>query len=101
MQHILVHIDAGLGPIGAWGFTGETLTHFYPESLDLAISSRAREAMAQRDPSTSVPDWFAYLSEHRNSLVDQYETLAIDKPVALPFILAEFRRSWNTNAESA
>lgn len=100
MQHVLVHIDSGLGPIGAWSYNDSHLVHFYPDSLDLAISSRAREAMAGRDPSISIPDWFAYLSAHANYL-DEFETLEVHKPLSLPTILAEFRRAWKADADSA
>ncbi len=51
MQHVMVHVDTDLGPIGAWSYRSDldTIRQFYPESLDLAISGRARQLMAARD----------------------------------------------------
>lgn len=97
MQQVLVHIDAGLGPIGAWSFNEGHLKHFYPESLDTSISARAREAMAGRTIDTSVPEWFAFLAEQDPTMLDAYEAFTLDQPVELPKILAEYRRQWNAN----
>lgn len=97
VQQVLVHIDAGLGPIGAWSYNDGHLVHFYPESLDTSISARAREAMACRDLDVSVPEWFALLAGQDPTMLDAYEAFQIDKPVALPTILAEYRRQWNAN----
>lgn len=95
MQQVLVHIDAGLGPIGAWSFHDGYLVHFYPESLDVSIPARAREAMALRDLDVPVGDWFAFLASQDPTVDDDYEAFEIDQPVALPTILAEFRRQWS------
>jgi hypothetical protein len=97
VQQVLVHIDAGLGPIGAWSFNDGHLVHFYPESLDTSIPARAREAMASRDLDVSVPDWFALLADQDPTMLDAYEAFTVDIPVALPTILAEYRRQWNAN----
>jgi hypothetical protein len=100
MQHVLVHIDKGLGPIGAWSYNDGALVHFYPESLDVQIPARARQAMADRDLTISVPDWFAFITGHYTNALDEFETIAIDKPLSLPTILAEFRRTWSADAET-
>lgn len=95
MQHVLVHIDKGLGPVGAWSYQDGQLQHFYPESLDTFISARARQVMAERDPGISVAEWFAYIAEHYDNLADEFETVDLDLPLALPTIVAEFRRTWS------
>lgn len=96
-MHVLVHIDIeqGLGPIGAWGFDGR-LRHFYPESLDTAISARARNLMAQRDADVSVPDWMDLIADSDPTALDQFEYLEVSDSEPLPLILAEYRRIWNT-----
>lgn len=95
MQHVLVHIDQGLGPIGAWSYTQDhKLTHFYPESLDVGISGRARLSMAQRDPAISIPRWMDILSDTEPTMLDEYQTIEVDDHMPLTQILAEFRRLW-------
>lgn len=95
MQHVLVHIDKGLGPIGAWSYTDGALVHFYPDSLDPCIPARARQLMAARNPVVNIPDWFAYLAEHTENLLDEYETIDLELPLSTSTVLAEFRRSWS------
>lgn len=94
MQHVLVHIDQGLGPIGAWGYKDGHLTHFYPESLDVAISGRARLLMAHRTLDISVPEWMDFIAESDPTLLDEYQTLEVPDDYQLSAILAEARRSW-------
>lgn len=95
MQHVLVHIDPGLGPIGAWSYTSNgRLTHFYPESLDVSISGRARLLMAQRDDDISVPDWMDFIADSDATLLDEFQTFDVNDGISLSLILAEFRRSW-------
>ncbi len=96
MQHILVHIelDMGLGPIGAWGYSNGNLVHFYPDSLDTAISARAREAMAIRDLDMAVPDWFRFLATSHPNALDDFQTLEDHHQTSLPVILNDFRRHW-------
>ena len=93
MQHVLVHIDCDLGPIGAWGYTDGDLTHFYPESLDPAISARARTAMAARGNDTPVDAWFHTLSR-RTPYLDDYEVVEVSNVITLPAVVAEFRKVW-------
>lgn len=97
MQTVLVHIDSGLGPIGAWGFLGGTLKHFYPESLDVEISARARSAMAARGNDVPVPEWFHQLAS-RTPHLDDYEAIELNDGVSLPAVVAEFRRAWRETA---
>lgn len=97
MQHVLVHIDheQGLGPIGAWAFRDGHLTHFYPESLDPSISARARDYMAGRDPDTAtVSQWFGHLNDNKGSALDEFHAIEAHDELALPAIVAEFRRYW-------
>lgn len=96
MQHVLVHIDLdqGLGPIGAWGYNGRNLRHFYPESLDAAIAARARELMAQRTPDVTVADWMDLIADADPNPLDSYEAFDVDDELSLPTILAEYRRTW-------
>lgn len=95
MQHVLVHIDQGLGPIGAWSYTKDgKLTHFYPESLDVAISGRARLLMAQRHHDISVPDWMDFLADNGPTMLDDFQTLTVHNDITLNLILSEFRRTW-------
>lgn len=97
MQHVLVHIDQGLGPIGAWSYTEDgRLVHFYPESLDPSISGRARLLMAQRDDDITVPEWMDFIAESDATLLDEYQTFDVNDGISLNLILAEFRRSWIT-----
>lgn len=98
MQQVLVHIDQGLGPIGAWGYHDGNLAHFYPDSLDTSISARAREAMALRDLDIPVPDWFAFLAGQEPTMLDDYASFEIDEPVALAKILSEYRRQWSATS---
>lgn len=100
MQHVLVHVDLdhGLGPIGAWSFNGK-LRHFYPESLDVAISSRAREVMAQRAHDITVPEWMDLMADGDPSPLDEYHAFDITEEASLPTILAEFRRRWSTPSD--
>lgn len=98
MKHVLVHIDQGLGPIGAWSFNGK-LRHFYPESLDVAIPSRARELMASRTTDISVADWMGLMADADPTLTDEYRTFETPDDAALPAILAEFRRTWVTSSD--
>lgn len=94
MQHVLVHIDQGLGPIGAWSYGDDGLRHFYPESLDASISARARELMAARDADVPVPEWMDLIADSDPTLLDEYQTLQVHDGIALSVVLAEFRRSW-------
>lgn len=97
MQHVLVHIDQGLGPIGAWSYTHDRLTHFYPESLDTSISGRARLLMAQRDDDISVPDWMDFIADSDATMLDEYQTIEVDEGLPLTEVLAEFRRYWHAS----
>lgn len=92
-QYVLVHYDHALGPIGAWGFLDGRLKHFYPESLDVGISSRAREIMAARR-DTTVPEFFALLDRCDPSMLDNYQLVKTPPGVSLPAVVAEVRRSW-------
>ena len=94
MQHVLVHIDQGLGPIGAWSYHDERLTHFYPESLDPAISGRARLLMAQRSDDISIPDWMDLIADGEPTNLDEYQALEIDDDVPLSSVVSQARRSW-------
>jgi hypothetical protein len=101
MQHVLVHIDQGLGPIGAWGYTDRgKLTHFYPESLDVAISGRARLLMAQRHDDVSIPEWMDFLAEAEPTMLDEFQTFSVvNEQQSLSLILAEFRRTWVSSSD--
>lgn len=95
MQHVLVHIDQGLGPIGAWSYSKDgKLVSFYPESLDVAIAERARLLMAHRTLDVTVPDWMDYIADSAQTLLDEYETIIVPDNYSLTGVLAEFRRSW-------
>lgn len=95
MQHVLVHIDQGLGPIGAWSYSKDGhLTHFYPESLDVAISGRARLLMAQRPTDVDVPEWMDFIADNDPTLLDEYETVQVTDNIALTAVLAGYRRNW-------
>ena len=93
MQHVMVHIDPGLGPIGAWGYLDGDLTHFYPESLELSIPARGRTAMAARGDHLTVPEWFLILSGHPTAQ-DDFKTVEVNDGVSLPAVVAEFRKGW-------
>lgn len=93
----MVHIDPSLGPIGAWGFDQDRLTHFYPESLDVSISARARLAMASRGEHLTVPEWFLILSGNPTAF-DGFETVEVHDGISLPAVVAEFRRQWKETA---
>jgi len=95
MQHVLVHIDQGLGPIGAWSYRDQRLTHFYPESLDPAISGRARLLMAQRSDDISIPEWMELIADGEPTMLDEYQTCELDDDIPLNVVLAQFRRSWS------
>lgn len=94
MQHVLVHIDQGLGPIGAWSYEDGALTHFYPESLEPAISARARELMAARDNDMPVAEWMDLIAGNEPTLLDEFQAFQVNDDLTLPTILADFRRSW-------
>jgi hypothetical protein len=94
MQHVLVHIDHDLGPIGAWSYKKGRLTHFYPQSLDVAISGRARLLMAQRAPDVNVCEWMDFLAHSDPNMLDEFQTLDIPDSVTLTAVLADVRRSW-------
>lgn len=100
MQHIMVHIDQTLGPIGAWSYskTG-TLRHFYPESLDTAISARARELMAARDNDMPVHEWMELIAGGEPSMLDDFTTIEVNDELTLPTILADFRRHWSSTSD--
>jgi hypothetical protein len=95
MQHVLVHIDQSLGPIGAWSYnnTGR-LIHFYPESLDPGISGRARLLMAQRPDDVTTPDWMDFIADNDPTLLDEYETVQVADDITLNVVLADCRRNW-------
>lgn len=99
-MHVLVHIDhdQGLGPIGIWGFNGQ-LKHFYPESLDTAISARARNLMAQRDADVTVPEWMDLIADADPTPLDQFDHLEVNDADTLPMVLAEYRRIWNNTTD--
>lgn len=100
MQYVLVHIDQGLGPIGAWSYSDDgQLTHFYPESLDVAISGRARLLMAQRTSDVSVPEWMEFVADADPTLLDEYKTIEIADNVRLTAVVADFRRSWVASSD--
>lgn len=95
MQHVLVHIDQSLGPIGAWSIKDDgTLVHFYPQSLDVAISGRARLLMAQRDEDVTVIEWMDFIADNDPTLLDEYQTFEVDDTLPLKNVLADFRRNW-------
>lgn len=94
MQHVLVHIDQGLGPIGAWSYCDDRLTHFYPESLDPSISGRARLLMAQRSDDISIPEWMDLIADGEPTMLDEYQAFELDDDIPLNTVLAQFRRSW-------
>lgn len=95
MQHVLIHVDQSLGPIGAWSCTEKgRLTHFYPESLDVGISGRARLLMAQRPDDVDTEEWMDFLADSDPTLLDEYQTLIVEEHVPLTAVLAEFRRAW-------
>jgi hypothetical protein len=94
MQHVLVHIDQGLGPIGAWSYRQNRLTHFYPESLDPSISGRARLLMAQRQDDITIDEWMDLIADTEPNMLDEYTAFDIDDDVPLNVILAQFRRTW-------
>ncbi len=98
-QHVLVHIDQELGPIGAWGYLNGHLTQFYPESLDVSIPARARELMAGRR-DIPIPDYFALLAGCDPTLLDEYRHTKTADGVSLPAIVAEFRRAWKATEPS-
>lgn len=100
MQHVLVHIDGDLGPIGAWSWSDDhgQLRQFYPQSLDLSISGRARQFIAARPLERSVPDWFLELAAASNaSLCDTFEVVHVADDIALVDVVSEYRRAWNAN----
>jgi len=99
VQHVLVHIDQGLGPIGAWSYKNGKLTHFYPESLDVSIPGRARLLMAQRDDDISVPEWMDFIADSTANLMDEYQAFEINETVPLSTILTEFRRTWSRQSD--
>lgn len=94
MQHVLVHIDQALGPIGAWTYRRGALRHFYPESLDPDISARARDLMARRDNDIGVSEWMDFIADCDPTLLDAFQTFDVDDDYILPAILSEFRRAW-------
>jgi hypothetical protein len=100
-MHVLVHIDRGLGPIGAWGYHHGHLKHFYPESLDVGISARARDLMSRRTTDIPVPDWMDFLADSdSHNMLDQYATVIVNDTDTLPKVLAEYRRLWNAPTPS-
>ncbi len=100
MQHVLVHIDQDLGPIGAWSYSATgTLRHFYPESLDTAISARARELMAARDNNMPVNEWMDLIAGGEPSLLDDFTTFEVNDELSLPTILADYRRHWTATPD--
>jgi hypothetical protein len=95
MQHVLVHIDQSLGPIGAWSYTEDGhLTHFYPESLDVAISGRARLLMAHRTLDVSVPEWMEFIADSDPTLFDEFQAYEINDTVKLTTVVADARKAW-------
>jgi len=95
MQYVLVHIDQSLGPIGAWSYSDAgVLSHFYPESLDVAISARARELMASRDIDMPVAEWMDLIAATEPTMLDQFQTVEVNDGIALSIVLAQFRRAW-------
>lgn len=100
MQTVLVHIDQSLGPIGAWSYTDDgMLTHFYPDSLDTAISGRARLLMAHRTDDVPVPEWMALIADSDPTLIDEYQTFETDDDIPLSAVLTDFRRAWATSTD--
>jgi hypothetical protein len=97
MQQVLVHIDHGLGPIGAWTYRHGALRHFYPESLDPFISARARDLMARRDSDVSIPEWMDLIADCDPTMLDEFQTFEVNDDLQLPTILGEFRRSWSAS----
>jgi hypothetical protein len=95
-MHVLVHIDLdqGLGPIGAWGYSKYGLRHFYPESLDVEISARARNLMAQRDNDTPVTEWMDLIADADPTPLDSWRVIEADDNDPLPIVLSDFRRTW-------
>lgn len=96
----MVHIDLMLGPIGAWCYGVDGLTHFYPATLDVEVSSRGRGDMAARNLELSVPEWFAFLAS-RESETTQYVAFEIDgdEDMNIISVLAEYRRQWNQHVD--
>lgn len=97
MQQVMVHIDTDLGPIGGWSFNPQTrkLRHFYPESLDLSISGRARQLMAERPTECHPFQWFTYLATLGGGL-DRYEAVEVADNLTLLDVVTEYRRVWNS-----
>lgn len=95
MQYVLVHIDQGLGPIGAWSYSEDRrLSHFYPESLDVAISGRARLLMAHRTLDVSVPEWMDFIADSDPTLFDEYQAYEVNDSVKLSTVVADARKAW-------
>lgn len=95
MQHVLVHIDQCLGPIGAWSYTADgRLTHFYPDSLDVGISGRARLLMAQRYGDITTPEWMDFIASTEPTTLDDYTAFQVEENITLTEVLTEFRRFW-------
>lgn len=100
MQHVLVHTDGDLGPIGAWSYSDDhgNLRQFYPQSLDLAISGRARQFIAARPADRGVPEWFLEMASiSTESLCDTFEVVHVADDIALVDIVSEYRRRWNAS----
>lgn len=100
MQYVLVHIDQNLGPIGAWSYREDRLTHFYPESLDPAISGRARLLMAQRSHDITTPDWMDLIADGEPTMLDEYQAFEIDdEDMPLNAILVQVRKAWAASTD--
>ncbi len=97
MQTVLIHVDTDLGPIGAWSWHPVNgLRQFYPESLDLSISGRARQLIAERDPEVGIVEHFHDMSVNSfSSALDDYIVAVVADSVTLVDIVSEYRRSWN------
>jgi hypothetical protein len=53
------------------------LKHFYPESLEPAISARARELMATRDNDVPVAEWMDLIAGSEPTLLDEFQAFEI------------------------
>lgn len=100
MLIVLVHIDGELGPIGAWSYDSATdaLRQFYPESLDLAISGRARQLIAARPSHVDLATWFLEMAAtSQASMCDTYEVVHVPDNTALVEVVSEYRRAWHSS----
>lgn len=94
MGVVLIHIQPGRGPIGAWREHDGGLVSCYPNG-DAAAQHTALQALRAKADAVPMPVWMNALAD-RVPHADDYETVVSDEELSI--VLARFVAAWKGSA---